>query len=404
MPLPTISQILTSLLYCLGKTPSSMPLLDADGEKLLADFTLALMEQFRLVVRDFVNSRGSANQGRALALLCDAKNRVLNQFAAEVQAGIKKIVFQRVPDLIVQELTATFPGLVAPDSVDYSPLLPDNCVMYGRRNHAQVVAICEAPLVRTVFVSESLLRRNTKTVFTAKQLAAVERNGLQLAFPYLMFVVTLTQGRFQTLQVFFSQEKIRKPNQMLFKCPLTNADTTTGQVCFQLEDVVRLQSPGKPFGPTVMEAINMFWATCFNVNLPIALDAQRTVDSRLASVWEWARLTSTDPRFVLSAKLQACNSTVEQMIESALNQASSQFLDPAETAEALAKRVAEGLNALLGEHLRSIKTAGKYPRSQVQALHEALCAEVAGLSETLTGRLAYLLAAQNPTDAERRTL
>jgi hypothetical protein len=86
-----------------------------------------------------------------------------------------------------------------------------------------------------------------------------------IAVPYVYYAVTLNNGEFDNLRVFFNKKPVERPSEKLGQCPLPNQYTddtvcTGDELDNQLEGVTEVS--------TILDrVVQNFWTTTFNMDL-----------------------------------------------------------------------------------------------------------------------------------------
>lgn len=135
-----------------------------------------------------------------------------------------------------------------------------------------------------------------------------KRNGegreYRLAFPFIVFIVTVVNNKFYSLHLFFRNQPLRNCTDDLFCPSLPNLDRDF-KVCFP----VPTASNGNPV-KVVEETIQNFWGSEFNKDLDAFFAAAQSSFSQISSLEKWERESRNNSHFVLALNWQSAKLSV----------------------------------------------------------------------------------------------
>ncbi|HYD93529.1 MAG TPA: hypothetical protein VEB18_03725 [Candidatus Paceibacterota bacterium] len=246
------------------------------------------LQPLKSAIAGRVQARLQAAQDKNLRTLmskrADAyRQQVIKQIGAEGAEIFHKHVMSRMADLLYSirtEYEAKRFGL----TTGTEALPPGTRFLFQRPGHRRHYIIEQAPTVRAVRFGQSGYESSYRYH--------------SLAFPYVVFLVIISENDFEAMYVFFRTKPLSTINDDLYIPALPNLSSSSLGVCTgtMLEGV---DQPG-PCGLRVMRAIEAFWNSGFNDHWTHFLRNYNVQEPRLASLAEWERQSKKDPNFVLS--------------------------------------------------------------------------------------------------------
>ncbi len=125
-----------------------------------------------------------------------------------------------------------------------------------------------------------------------------EDNKLQLAFPYVVFIIQMNAS-YNDLLVGLSPKPIKSLNDSIYSIPLPNVDDEKFYICLgqAINKINKIKQPGI----IVENIISAFWQTAFTLYADEMVDH---CDYNLLSFANWSKLTKEDPTFFITKKWQ----------------------------------------------------------------------------------------------------
>ncbi|MFA5987911.1 MAG: hypothetical protein WC797_04675 [Candidatus Paceibacterota bacterium] len=158
-----------------------------------------------------------------------------------------------------------------------------------------------------------LFTQKDMSVFVVEQVPQVHTINFRgerlfkLAFPFVVFVVTLKGNAFRMLQVFFRKERLGRTTDSLL-CPAIPNVRNDFSMCFP--------APGQHQNPCdiVEEAIQNFWGSNFNNDLPGFMKSAQSKIPQVHSFDVWQENSRSNPQFAISLNWEPANMTLEEVV------------------------------------------------------------------------------------------
>ena len=195
-----------------------------------------------------------------------------------------------------------------------SGYLPRGVKFAFQRGQSVTFVIEQEPQIRTVHFSKEFVREHffgdtypiprlvaCRVLFKDKTKPRLKRH-FRLAFPYVIFVVTIKDIENPDCWMFFSNEPLVSLKQKVFVACLpnvyNNGDTCTDQ---PTDNFWGKKEKGQ-YGLAAEEVIEDFWRNTFNTDVTDWFLQTRHKDKRLGSLWHWEENSRKDSRFILTVK------------------------------------------------------------------------------------------------------
>ena len=166
------------------------------------------------------------------------------------------------------------------DPLSNTKLPPVNTRFFWSDAEETVAVIEQPPQIRTIMVGKNL------------QGAAKGKEYYRLSFPYVVFVVHLTDNSFSNLLVYYRNKPLDSLNNKLYETNFPNVDG--GDVCLGFGGH-RSQKTSE----RINEVITHFWNSVFNTDRNTSYNSYQNQDLRLGFT-NWEKETNKDPKFILS--------------------------------------------------------------------------------------------------------
>lgn len=262
----------------------------------------------------------AATVKEAESLLQGISDKTLQRFQQELVAHAGEAVGGHLNDFRQQAIA--FLQRRASGDATYVPhdgsTFPDGTKFCLSKGKATVFVVEEKPQVRTVTFREGFVRG--KNDYLTKD------TTFQLAFPYVIFVVKLWEGRFSCLCVYFAKRPLQSLTDTLCWPSLPNIHSD-GSVCLRYQE-----ANYKTAAECVRAVISHFWQSAFNNDLRDHYDHG---DNPIRNVWDWEKQSQKDAAFVLTTNWRESGERLEHLIERLLR---SDREDEVATAEQVVRK------------------------------------------------------------------
>lgn len=212
-------------------------------------------------------------------------------------------------------------------SKDTPLMLPDKCRLAYTKGNMTLFLIEQAPQVRTISVSNSLLNQRS---ISAAVSSTNNTCRFTLAYPYVYFLTVCHKGKFSYLEVYFRNKPLTSAREHLHFAPIPNIfndERGENVVCLGEDAEYNVKEESNIVRQCEM-AIAEFWQATFNDDLGNGKPSE--IDKRIGTYWRWQENTNKDPLFVLSVNW-AKGKTVKCVIENKLEgRVRGHELDPLE--------------------------------------------------------------------------
>jgi hypothetical protein len=169
------------------------------------------------------------------------------------------------------------------------PVLPPGTRWLCRKKDLLNLVVEHPPQCRTLRVSSG-------------KKGADDYQPFQLAFPYIVYVLTFCRGDFEEMKVFFRNHALNSLQDTLYHTNLPNVRGEPGhygsqRVCLRYRPEML---EGVPLAEKVPALIEFFWSTGFNQDIAdSAFERGQALDSRLAGFEAWEAASRENPLFPL---------------------------------------------------------------------------------------------------------
>jgi hypothetical protein len=169
------------------------------------------------------------------------------------------------------------------------PILPPGTRWVCRRKDLLNVVVEHPPQCRTLRVSSG-------------KKGADDYQPFQLAFPYIVYVLTFYRDDFEEMKMFFRNHTLNSLNDILYHTNLPNVRGEPGhygsqRVCLRYRPEML---EGVPLAEAVPALIEFFWSTGFNQDIAnSAFERAQTLDPRFAGFAAWEAASRENPLFPL---------------------------------------------------------------------------------------------------------
>lgn len=355
--------------------------------------SVALAENLRLRLREGLDEEvkrlkeGDSTKRfeAARALLQSTSDKTLDRFQQDIAAGVWGVVETTINTFREQLLSQVHgPILGARNSLfSEGPVetFPEGTKFYLSSGELSVVVVEQKPQVRTVFFDEGFLREEGgihgfRIDSLSEQVEGYR--GLQLAFPYVVFLVRLWRGEYDSLFVFFSKKPLSSLDEQIFLPNLPNTDYN-GHVCLGM---------GEPEGFTVstrvQEIITHFWQSQFNNDMRERnYDRSVRCDDRVQNVARWQEESREDPSFILDVDWNPAPTILRRFVQDAAERDDQDANLRDLIYQALEQSSGQAERAVK-QYLSNISVKGRYPKTVVNSLDSHLTE----LSRQLLDRIA----------------
>jgi len=195
-------------------------------------------------------------------------------------------------------------------------ILPHGCLMNRKKRDTNIFVIEQAPQLRTVFWDyklqswwDSLKKRGCIKKYGLND-ESYRKTTFNLAFPFMVFVVTIHAGRFSQLKVFYRKEPLRSESDYLLYAVTTNM-YELGKVC------IKPDHPKGDVSPAMLaeHIVGSYWGTGFNSDLYEKFEAQRQGIDQLQTIWDWEFHSQKDYLWTLMANWPKYNLTIGEEMD-----------------------------------------------------------------------------------------
>lgn len=234
---------------------------------------------------------------------------LLTKFSQEVRTVADEVI-RGVRDNFLDEVLEKNKGLKAESEVftqkDKSFILPRGTRFFATFDDSCVLVIQQNPQVRRISFSGSFFSEDAKNSYSKKY--PKTRRKLELAFPYVIFVVKTKGNSIKGLWVFYSNFPITDIGNHMYYPNLPNVNREHN-VCMRFPRFEKEASV-----PLMAETvIEKFWNHCFTdkgIFHYQTMQNQKS-DSQFKTVWEWEKASEENPWFVLEARWPVTERTLE---------------------------------------------------------------------------------------------
>lgn len=283
---------------------------------------------------------------QATQLLQNVSDATLQRFQQDMVAHIGEAVRTHMDEFRQQatsflRLKAGSMDLFVPSDAAF----PDGTKFCFSKGKTTLFVVEERPQLRTLMFSRSFLR--------GEGASCEGDTSVQLAFPYVIFVVKLIEGRFSYLYVYFSKQPIRSMTDPM--CYLTLPNTySDGQVCIGSFD-----PHTSTCADCVRAVISYFWQSRFTDDLT---GTYKRGCKPFEDIHDW-QTRSKQPGFALVADWQQSNQCLQQIVEMLLSTSEDQALVTAEQAVRQSlDRAIQSLDNALEHACSTIVVSKRYPK------------------------------------------
>lgn len=297
----------------------------------------------QLVTRD-----EAATIKEAESLLQGISDKTLQRFQQELVAHAGETVGGHLNDFR-QQAIAFLQRRASGDATDVphdGSTFPDGTKFCFSKGKATVFVVEEKPQVQTVTFREGFVRGENDYL--------TKDTTFQLAFPYVIFVVKLWEGRFSCLCLYFTKRPLQSLTDTLCWPSLPNIHSS-GSVCLRYPD-----ANYKTVAECVRAVISHFWQSAFNNDLRDHYDHG---DNPIRNVWDWEKQSQKDAAFVLTTNWRESGERLEHLIERLLR---SDREDEVATAEQVVRQSLDkamaGLTAVIQKACGEVTVEKRYAK------------------------------------------
>jgi len=197
---------------------------------------------------------------------------------------------------------------------DQDILLPEGTIFfdYVPYKDIYVVVIEQEPQVRTLNFNRYFFERDYD-YFRYKYSGTYpgkERSRLQLAFPYMVFVLALYKTGCGCVYVFYLNKPITSFEDKVYPVNIPNC-YESGSACVYLDNY----DPGDTLLRKVEISLGGFWGGRFNTDGSTTYHKMQGKDRRFANIWEWEKNSLEEPSFVLKVDWKTYEYVLGERIE-----------------------------------------------------------------------------------------
>lgn len=152
--------------------------------------------------------------------------------------------------------------------------------------------------------------------------AAMGKGGVyqthRLAFPYIVYIFLFFQGTFEEMRVYYRTAPLQSPNDALLMSNLWNVQADPGKpsACRACLRGRPFDLWGNPLADQISVLLDYFWSTGFNTDIEgNCFERARDLDSRIASLDEWAGASQNDSLFPLTLNWEQLEATVGEVMD-----------------------------------------------------------------------------------------
>ena len=159
---------------------------------------------------------------------------------------------------------------------------------YYRKGDTSALVFDQHPGMRHVVFSADLISER-----------AVENRDffLNLAFPYMVFVLNFSNGKFVALYVSYLNLPLTSLHQKPLAPNLSNVELSSLKVCMGGDWAIN--APSYDFHNQTIQVMERFWGSQFTSNWKEYFEASKNLDERIRTPRKWEASSRIDPSFVL---------------------------------------------------------------------------------------------------------
>lgn len=305
---------------------------------------------------------------RVETLLQQVSDATLTRFQQDMVERVGEAVQERIKVLEEQSLQflEQYSSPNKPVQLALMPPLFDGVRYCFRSGKSTVYVIEEKPQLRTLSFSKQFIRAEG---------GSSSETRIRLAFPYIIFVVQLHEGRFNDLYIYYSQKPLSSMKDRLFSPNLTNIRVNS-QVCLNFPGC-----SGTEEKEVVQSVLSYFWQSEFNADLR---GEQYDQQNPVKNIWDWKSQSEQDPSFVLKAHWRPSPTELIARVKSLLLSAQEDEKGRAERVlrESMQQMVTE-LKQIVTQICSNIPVHRRYPKT----ISKELAAHLYELAEAVAGHV-----------------
>lgn len=213
-------------------------------------------------------------------------------------------------------------------------LFPQGTRFCFREGRNAAIVIEQAPQVRSIRVSHRLSGSRNKDRYA-------------LAFPYTVFVVSLENGYFRRLNVFYRNNPIASLDDELFRANVPNIERDSS-VC--------LRFPGhaeRGIFARASEVVGYFWESEFNTDLREWYEMYQERESVFSSFDRWEVESRRNPSFMLTVQWVSSQTTLRSVIAVEMNRFERERVEDA-VSRNLERAFSQGMEGLQGALMKKM--------------------------------------------------
>ncbi len=350
------------------------------GERVLSRVTQRSLPLLRQAQRN----NGNDIEG-VKALLQTTSDQTLSRFQQDLVAGIAGVINDSLTTFreTVREQFASvlLGGWLAAQNTGREEIYPDGVRFLFAEGDTTIVVVEEKPQVRTVFFADDILR--DEDVELEK-----DQPGLQLAFPYTVFLIVFREGYFDQLCVFYRTEPLATLDDRLLRPNLPNV-ASDGFVCLQFPDRFGKRDT---LAERVESVMSYFWQSYFNTHMSADnYRPYRLRDRRLDGLRAWEKASKDDMLFVFDVNWFATERNLRGLIRELSRHATDTSVGRLEQIITDALFAGQDkIGELVQTYCGNLKVENRYPRTISDAVAVKLGELQAGFSKIFTEELEKL--------------
>lgn len=338
------------------------------------------------LLREAQRNNGNDIEG-VKALLQTTSDQTLDRFQQDLVAGIAGVINDSLTTFreTVREQFASvlLGGWLAAQNTGREEIYPDGVRFLFAEGDTTLVVVEEKPQVRTVFFADDILR--AEDVELEK-----DQPGLQLAFPYTVFLIVFREGYFSELYAFYRTEPLATLDDRLLRPNLPNVDDN-GFVCLQFPDRFGKKDT---LAERVESVVSYFWQSYFNTHmLEYNYRPYRLRDRRLDGLRAWEKASKDDALFVFDVNWFATERNLRGLIRELSRHATDTSVGKLEQIITDALFTGQDkIGELVQTYCGSLKVENRYPRTiegavavKLNELRDNLCSIFTEELEKLAG-------------------
>jgi hypothetical protein len=187
-----------------------------------------------------------------------------------------------------------------PLRVSETPILPLGTRYYLKKGEVEVLAIEQAPAIRTITFDNTQFSDDYKD---GKGRIVYGKSGTyQLAFPYVVFIITFLENELQGdyCSVFYLKNRLKTVSDNLCYTNLTNIGREEPLICpICVGNALNYLNHRKPIAKQAQVFIDSFWNSSFNSDITGDYVTSRELDSRILNFETWQKASKKNPKFIL---------------------------------------------------------------------------------------------------------